>query len=56
MMKSAPKPEQFGELMSMPADKIFAAIVVLYGEKLANELADELLNGGKLPTVQWPRF
>jgi len=55
-MKRPPKPEQFHKLMSLPAAQIFAAIVAIYGEKLANELADELLNGGDLPTVQWPRF
>lgn len=55
-MKRSPKPEQIHKLMEIPASKIFAAIVAIYGEKLANELADELLNGGHLPTVQWPRL
>ncbi|MBP2459600.1 hypothetical protein J3A65_000350 [Rhizobium sp. PvP014] len=55
-MIRAPKPEQLQKLMTIPANKIFAVIVAVYGEKLANELAEELLNGEDLPTVQWPRF
>ena len=42
--------------MAFSAREIFAAIVALYGEKLANDLAKDLLSGKELPTVVWPRL
>lgn len=50
------KPQDYNRLMASDPHTIFAFIVVLYGEKLANELAGELLSGKELPPVVWPRF
>ncbi|ACM26522.1 hypothetical protein [Rhizobium rhizogenes] len=50
------KPKDYNRLMAFEARQIFAAIVALYGEKLANDLAADLLSGKDLPTVTWPRF
>lgn len=53
------KPEDFRRLEAMNAREIFPMIIILYGEKLANELAHELVyNKEKYfdRTVTWPTF
>lgn len=53
------KAEDFRRLEAMKAREIFPMIIVLYGEKLANELAHELVyNKDKYRdrTVTWPTW
>lgn len=53
------KPQDFLRFSEIPAREIFPLIVLLYGEKLANELAHELLyNKDKYRdrTVTWPTW
>lgn len=47
---------RYQELMSKPVETIFALIVLRHGEKLANELAAELLQNKPMPPVTWPRL
>lgn len=47
------KAEHIPILWSMKGERIFPVIVKLYGEKLAKELAEELLNNPRIPHSDW---
>lgn len=46
----------FGKVADASAMQIFAIIVDLYGRKIADEIARELVSGKPTPIVVWPTF
>jgi len=48
--------KDFAKFTETPAMTIFAIIVDLYGRKMADEIAKEVLSGKPTPIVVWPAF